>query len=320
MNKIFFFCLLFVFDLEGRFIRKIGKIGQGSGEYLEIRDFTMDTVNCILFLCDAGNRVHKFKFDGTYINTITIQSPDSHSLYIHYYNERLYANYIERDRVQQELLLLEIDPSDGKVLSRLLPKEYNKGWNELVSIENSHFFISRANNPPRISLMFADYIFSIEEEITPYIELKSKNMVTDKNIENLPNGQSLFESLMQLFQGSSKIWDVHSFAENDDFIIFRHQTGFFQYNSVVFNKKTKAVRLANYLANDLLFMHDRDGFWGDFKFSDNKGAYGVLPAVSLGKFQEYIKSYNVQPSLDKLNQLKKLNEEPNPVIFYYEFK
>jgi len=34
----------------------------------------------------------------------------------------------------------------------------------------------------------------------------------------------------------------------------------------------------------------------------------------------HIKENNLLPGLDKMDQLRKLDEESNPVIFFYEFK
>ena len=85
---------LFVFDLEGRFIRKIGSLGNGPGEYLGLNDFTLDTDNGIIYIGDIKNRVHKYNFDGTLINTITIQAPSSNIAFIQFYNGSLYTSHI----------------------------------------------------------------------------------------------------------------------------------------------------------------------------------------------------------------------------------
>ena len=52
---------LFVFDMEGRFIRKIGSLGNGPGEYAVIKDFTLDTENGVIYLLDQRHRVHKYQ-------------------------------------------------------------------------------------------------------------------------------------------------------------------------------------------------------------------------------------------------------------------
>ena len=64
----------------------------------------------------------------------------------------------------------------------------------------------------------------------------------------------------------------------------------------------------------------RSGMPGKFVFSDAQGAYEIVPTFAMNRFLESIRNNKLVPNLDKLDQLKKLDEESNPVIFFYEFK
>ena len=44
---------LFVFNREGKFIRKIGRIGKGPGEYSNLSDFTIDLDHNIIYVLDS---------------------------------------------------------------------------------------------------------------------------------------------------------------------------------------------------------------------------------------------------------------------------
>ena len=57
-----------------------------------------------------------------------------------------------------------------------------------------------------------------------------------------------------------------------------------------------------------------------FQFSDKVGAYQIITPDDMPFFLEAIEKNYLAGNLDKINQLRKLNEESNPVIFYYEFK
>ena len=85
-----------------------------NGDYYKI-----DTENRIIFICDARNRIHKYLFDGTYLNTITFQSPNSKAIFIQFYNDRLYSTQDWWEKSNDNSMLLEIDPSDGKIISDL---------------------------------------------------------------------------------------------------------------------------------------------------------------------------------------------------------
>jgi hypothetical protein len=319
---------LFVFDIEGRFIRKIGSLGNGPGEYIYIDDFTLDTTNGFIFLLDYGTRIHKYQLNGTYIHSINIQEPRTNSKFIQYYNGRLYTSILawKEYRNQNDYMLLEIDPNDGKVLSRSLPLKLNKGWSEAYFTDN--FFMSRLNSPPRYTQLFMDIIVSLDEGITTYIEVKSKDLVTERDLENLPEGRSFSQRLMQLFQGSSKIWDVQGFVENDEFIIFKYACGdgWSKFLTVVVNKKTGSVKIAERLRDDFVLRNKNDNESvmsvrsGRFKFSDSKGAYEVITPNIFERFKESVKNNEIVPDLDKLDQLMLLDAESNPVIFFYEFK
>jgi len=69
----------------------------------------------------------------------------------------------------------------------------------------------------------------------------------------------------------------------------------------------------------LIYKTNDRGRLEKFEFSDNKGAYQVIQPMMLDIFLESIKKNEVIPDLDKLDQLEKLNEESNPIIFFYEF-
>ena len=88
--------------------------------------------------------------------------------------------FLVGDKSEVNYLLLKIDTSDGKVLNSELPLSYNKGWNELFFNAHSRNFMLRANDPPKFTTMFMDYIVSIGKETTPYIKPKSENLTTEK--------------------------------------------------------------------------------------------------------------------------------------------
>ena len=313
---------LFVFDMEGRFIRKIGRVGNGPGEYSEIKDFTLDTKNGFIFLLGAVNRVLKYQLDGTYVYTISIQEPNTISNFIQFYDGKLYSYSFGKNQSLNDYMLLETDPEDGKVLSRSLPVKYNKGWTEPFFYGHSRFFMSRTNNPPRYNQMFMDYIVSIGKEITPYIELKSKYLTTEKNIEDFRSDGAIRVNSGNILN-SKRIFNVNCFVENDNFINFRCGINPASSFAVILNKKTEEVKLVNYLSNDLIYKQDRKGGLGRFVFADEKGAYDILDTQSfttISNFKTALMNDEIVPDLDKIDQLKQLDAESNPVIFFYAFK
>ena len=158
---------LYVFDMDGRFIRKIGCLGQGPGEYIFLEDFTIDTENRFIFLLDNGKRVHKYDLNGQYISTITPQITRANIKYIQYYKSKLYLS-VEAYTVALSDNMLQESDLNGKILSNSIPLKYDKGWGGRLSKGNS-FFMSRLNDPPRYARLFMDYIVTVGKKITPLL-------------------------------------------------------------------------------------------------------------------------------------------------------
>jgi len=59
---------LFVFDLNGKFIRKIGNKGQGPGEFLEVRDFIFTPEGTIEIL--DFKKIESYTLEGKHLGTI----------------------------------------------------------------------------------------------------------------------------------------------------------------------------------------------------------------------------------------------------------
>ncbi|MDD4686441.1 MAG: 6-bladed beta-propeller [Clostridia bacterium] len=306
---------LFVFDTEGKFVKKIGGLGRGPGEYIRVRDFTLDTENRFIFLQDQGTRIHKYYLDGTFSKSFTIEIPRYNNNYIQYHNDRLYVSVISWEPTKDDYMLVEADPDNGKIISQSLPIELNKEWAKPHFTGHS-FFISRISSP-KFTNLFMNYIMSLDNAIMPYIELKSKNLVTSQDLKEFPDGQSLQEMIPSSFQ---KIWDIHSYVENNDFIIFNFRIGLYVYKKLVYNKRTEGVKIVDYLSNDLMYRKNEENQLGRIVFSNSKGAYEVLPSSMIEKLQESIRRNEVVPDLDKKDELLKLNKESNPIIFFYEFK
>jgi len=102
---------VFVFGKDGKFIRKIGCVGQGPGEYRSPFDFTVDYDNDVIYVMDGVlQRIFSYKLsDGRFLKSIEIQDRSVRSHYIQYIDGKLYANaesYVETDN---DYLLREID-------------------------------------------------------------------------------------------------------------------------------------------------------------------------------------------------------------------
>ena len=62
---------MLVFDMEGKFIRSIGSKGQGPGEYIFIRSFTIDEKNKIIYINDSS-KIISYDLNGKFLKQVTL--------------------------------------------------------------------------------------------------------------------------------------------------------------------------------------------------------------------------------------------------------
>ena len=144
---------LYVFNREGRFIRKIGGVGQGPGEYISIADFTINTENKTVYIQD-GRLSRILKYDlatGKFIQSINFvrnrnEGRTSIDCILHV-GGNLYASSIFYNHSPDNYLLFTIDESTGKEKNNYLNvMEYNMGFSNLFGNNISAIpFFSRDN-------------------------------------------------------------------------------------------------------------------------------------------------------------------------------
>lgn len=62
--------IIFAFSEDGKFLNRVARKGQGNGEYYYFLDYT--TVGDTIYICDFGNKIHRYLHDGTYLNKIQL--------------------------------------------------------------------------------------------------------------------------------------------------------------------------------------------------------------------------------------------------------
>ena len=183
---------LYVFDREGRFIRKIGGVGQGPGEYASIADVTIDKVNKTVYIEDGRlSRIHKYDIaTGKFIQTITTASNASGAR-IHrlvHSGGNLYAGAIFSNHSPDNFLLYSIDESSGKEKNNFLNvMEYSKGFSNLYSNQMFYrYFFSRENGDAIFFQPFMNHVIEITKDgVFSLLELKGKNMMTHEESKKL---------------------------------------------------------------------------------------------------------------------------------------
>ena len=93
---------MFVFDMEGRFVRSIGRKGNGPAEYISIRNFTIDEKNKIIYIVGNSSEIISYDLNGNFLKKINLNNLGlGQILGLHYFND--------------ELLLLAESIRDGQI-------------------------------------------------------------------------------------------------------------------------------------------------------------------------------------------------------------
>jgi hypothetical protein len=295
---------LFVFDKNGKYVRHVGRIGQGPGEYLGIMDFCINLDSREIYLLDDWKKkIHKYSFDnGNYMGYIDLPK-DVSFVFIAYNQDKLYAKIRYYDQKQGDNLLLKIDCKTGKLTEHLSADNYNLGWNRNSFMDNS-FFLTRDDSLKYAELLM-NTVYSISyDSIYPYLTLKSKDWVQKTDFPAEYDDEKFRASDIRY------AYCIHNYFEHHNFIYLQYRYRDKIY-SVVYDKKTNEASVYNSLQNDLVIS---EGYWNTkFGYVGSK----AYECFMIGRLIKNEKKLAVNP--DKREELMNLDKE-RFVIFEYEFK
>jgi hypothetical protein len=318
-----------MFDINGKFIRKIGGIGAGPGEYMYADDFTIDPVNKEIYILYSHCHINRYTIDGEFIGAVSFKSGSaSIARYIQYHNGKIYTdmNHIT-DSVDNEYLLQEIDPETGKQTGQFLNlTKYNNGWNEPYWQAQGCGFTARLSGYPKFLHLFTYVIPELNENtIKPFIVLQCKNLATHSDIEATKTKGDAGKRLQTLRTLNKFTLFPNNYAETKNHIFFRCRNENITY-WITIDKHTKSIKMAQSF-NDLVFLNDnKEGELPQaltplYVFSSFEGVYECMDVNNYTPFFRILsEGKNLNPNLDKLEDLKKLPEDTNPVIFYYSYE
>jgi hypothetical protein len=312
---------VFVFDKSGNFMHRIGNRGRGPGEYAEVSDFTIDSKNEIIYVLDNRSQsINVYNLiTGDFITAIRFQGDIVRSFHIQFVDDRLYSDAYFWSKSDDIFLLREIDISSGSQLKCWLKTiDYNKNSSDLY-FSGSGVFYSRNSNKPKFLQMFMDTVITVAQNgITPYLAIKSKKLLTQKDIENA-KGNTIDEK-RNAFLTMDKIYQIENFIEfgNKVCFDFRHQN---MISFVVYDTDSHETIITKRLINDFIYSEQtKDVLATSFCHADNDGVYSYIHPFQMERFVESAKRNQLNENLDKINSIKSLDDNANPILFIYEFR
>jgi hypothetical protein len=306
------------FDMDGNFVRRYGIVGRGPGEYVSISDFTVDTVEGKLYILDY-NAANVLCYDldtGRYIERIDCKTVGQINFRVASVGTRLYTNVYSTDVEKEAFMLKSYDKhSPDQVQYHLLQEEHIPGWDNSKggNIITGRFFYGMDSRYNIFSNKYSDRVMRVGENgVENYIYVKSDDFVDNKTREDISAGQNASE----LFNRLEIYHDVHDYFETSAHIVFRIREGNSLW-SIVLDKNSGTASKVPYMKNDLILNEELGMFGINMRFGSQSpdGVYYYADALYIRQ----IKDYFVE-GVDKLDELRQLPEDANPVVFYYNFK
>ena len=302
-----------VFNSDGTFSHKIGELGRGAGEYISISDFTVDDKKDEIYLLDSEDaKVKKYSLStGKFISSIPINSKRA-SMHIQYQDNNLYVD--ANIKSDEQSLLYQINQETGEeVASWLDADRYNGGWMERFTISSS-FFLSRNANAVKYAQVFMDTVVSIHDNIiSPFMVVKSDKWVKRDELLNAYHKHGI--EAFRVMREQNKKYGIIDLIETNDGLFFQYTDGPIRRNVYSSNKETYSYTV---LIDDIAFNGER--FPLNLKWVDSKGVYSYCNPSSYASFIGGTLKDVINTNVSNYNELVNLEEDANPVLFYYEFK
>ena len=313
---------VYLFSSDGAFVRRFGSVGNGPGEYIAPFDFSLDQKNDELFILDGSKqRINKYDIGtGKFIGYITVNPKGGTRSYHIQYNEgALFADAFFGQSSKESYLLQKIDTATGVQQNAYLNNLYNQRWENLQEIEPTVFYSVDRESSRFVERFMDTVIYVSSKEVKPYLVVKTEKWMRAKDWKKFEKDKMSPTFLMTLFS-AGKIFGISDYIEKKgSFIYFGYYDGR-KADAVVYHVKTKETKLVGGIKDDLLFKKDVSmTLYTVLGCTTDKGAYFYDNNPS-GNLKSCAVDGVLSPKLDNLDELKQLDENSNPVIFYYEYK
>ena len=306
---------MYLFNRSGKFIARIGRIGQGPGEYLEFHatPLYIDEISKkIIIYTSFPNRLMYFDFNGQHVRSFPVNVEDG-GLKI-WINDHI----LSMDAVQfQPDFTYRIYNSDFQpIANRIRPLR-------LLNRTNPAIAGLTANMPGR---PFSFYIYNDQMYIRESVLNDTLYMVDHRNFLFVPKyvisegkyaftTDILFETNSQSFFDRAKNHiSINSIFETNDFLFIKYRQEYCYYS-----KKQECFFSLN---SSFGILNDYDGgldFWPTYQ--KNNELIGFYDAYLFEKNANKLKPKGSQQAID---QFKKMNEkidmEDNPIMVVIKLK
>ena len=294
---------LLVFDLAGKFIREIGSMGEGPGEYIEVRDFLFTdegTIELLDFL-----KIESYTLDGKHIGSkkFNFMGPD------YYCNPRnfclsfssgyyLWGGIVQDEKLRKQSNLMYRVNHKMDIVEGYFSQEYGDGGGQ----DRFKYYQDKILFTPS---GFDYNIYQIDSDddvkIRYSFDFGKYGFDSNKNIDR------------QYISYENFIHDIYNYHETDRFLYFGFSHQKF-YHSLLFSKITgqsytltqmQSFKRKEFCLFPIVTMYD------DY----------LIAMIDVYAIKEYLNGIS-RENIEKwgLEELENLDNEDNPVLIFYKIK
>jgi hypothetical protein len=301
---------LFVFDVDGNFLYKIGDVGKGPGEYLAPNCFAIDKKGNILIIDYSQKKILRYSENGVYINDIDIPTSGLPRGLIIDNNYMYIDNWIVGEI--DDGLLYGLDFKGNIKTKWLESSKYGKGYNGNFSLTDRFFF--QNGSKIRYLKQFIDTIFTINNSVvSPYIVIKTRYGFNNDEIEEMNsafNNRTGLKDLVMKYK--NKYWGVIKFQETDD-IIFLSLKYLKKNISLFYKKEINNINAFYNIEDDITFTS-----YLSFNHSTDSCLISAICCNDFGNNYSLLLR-NIENGKVKLNENYNINtsDNSNPIMIFY---
>lgn len=318
------------FDMDGRFIRRYGNVGRGPGEYIGVSDFAVDEQRGRLYVLDHQiQRIITYDLNsGKYLEDRRIDIDGVRSYSIAGVGDLLFAdaNYLNFD--SSNSMLRSWEKADFDIEKYYFPVGMHlKGWTNVTIIGGNNFLYNAGNNYCLFANENSNEIFKLtSDDVINYISVESENFIGEE--ERRIISESRKQKSGAVASGDYKhpihfdrYWGIRNYFETDRYICFAILRGK-ALHTVLYDKNSKETQMAGWPNLDLIIKRDYPEVHSCLQFlqADTAGVFYCVPPEKLDLFRTAAREGMLVDGLDRLDELKRLPDESNIVVFYLEFE
>ncbi len=310
---------VFIFNIQGKFIKKVGQVGKGPGEFIRPTDILLDKLNKRLEVLDkSGQKILIYDYEGNFIKSKTaIWIQDFEKL-----NDSTYIgysyNYPIADKNQGFNSVLVAFNGDGTII-----KEFHNIGNiprRINTITDHNLLKDEKGNVFLVPILeYGLYRINESLQINKICDFKSDTKITERILDVVKDINAALKKFLDL-DSPFFIMQVHIIGNQLKLsFAYRMETYLFFWNMDTNKTFTIAKKM---IINDLAPV-DCYGLKGAYQ----DGLIDIIPAIdfveSLKKSKYNSAQIKYQPKVSKESLSKladKVSAEDNNILIFYKYK